>query len=56
MYALLFLTFDRLLQGWTAVNVLETMQKVVARASNRGFVGLPLCTFSCQISLSQPSE
>ncbi|KAM5543922.1 hypothetical protein V8D89_002539 [Ganoderma adspersum] len=28
---------------WTAVNVMTTMQKIVARASNRVFVGLPLC-------------
>ncbi|KAI1792290.1 cytochrome P450 [Ganoderma leucocontextum] len=28
---------------WTTVNVMTTMQKIVARASNRVFVGLPLC-------------
>ncbi|KAI1793056.1 cytochrome P450 [Ganoderma leucocontextum] len=28
---------------WTTVNVMTSMQKIVARASNRIFVGLPLC-------------
>ncbi|KAI1787001.1 cytochrome P450 [Ganoderma leucocontextum] len=29
--------------GWTSVEVMPTMQNIVARASNRAFVGLPLC-------------
>ncbi|CAA7264106.1 unnamed protein product [Cyclocybe aegerita] len=29
--------------GWTSVKALETMMKIVARASNRIFVGAPLC-------------
>ena len=28
---------------WADVEVLTTIQKIVARASNRAFVGLPLC-------------
>ncbi|KAI1787002.1 cytochrome P450 [Ganoderma leucocontextum] len=28
---------------WTSVEVMPAMQKIVARASNRAFVGLPLC-------------
>lgn len=30
---------------WTTVKATETMQKVVARMSNRIFVGLPLCMY-----------
>ena len=30
-------------ENWTEVGVFSTMTKVVARASNRIFVGLPLC-------------
>ncbi|KAI0714845.1 cytochrome P450 [Earliella scabrosa] len=30
-------------QEWTTVNVMTTTQKIVARASNRVFVGLPVC-------------
>ncbi|KAI1792379.1 cytochrome P450 [Ganoderma leucocontextum] len=28
---------------WTAINVMTTMEKLIVRASNRVFVGLPLC-------------
>ena len=28
---------------WTSVEVLPVMQKIIARVSNRAFVGLPLC-------------
>ena len=28
---------------WTTVDVIKTMQKIVARLSNRVFVGLPTC-------------
>ena len=31
---------------WVTVNAMQTSQMVVARASNRVFVGLPLCTFA----------
>jgi S-formylglutathione hydrolase FrmB len=30
-------------ESWTEVPVFDTINKVVARASNRIFVGLPLC-------------
>lgn len=30
-------------ESWTEIPVFDTMNKVVARASNRIFVGLPLC-------------
>jgi hypothetical protein len=30
-------------ENWTEVRVFDSMNKVVARASNRIFVGLPLC-------------
>ena len=29
---------------WVKVNVLETTQKIIARASSRLFLGLPACT------------
>lgn len=32
-------------EEWNEVGVFESMSKVVARTSNRVFVGLPLCTF-----------
>jgi len=31
-------------ENWTDVGAFDTMMKVVSRASNRIFVGLPLCT------------
>ncbi len=31
---------------WVTVNAVKTMQEIVARASNRAFVGLPVCTSS----------
>jgi hypothetical protein len=34
-------------ESWTDVKVFSTMTKVVARASNRIFVGLPLCKSYC---------
>ena len=30
---------------WTTVAAMPTMQKIVARASNRVFVGTPLCAY-----------
>jgi len=33
-------------ENWKEINVLETMRIVVAQASGRFTVGLPLCTFS----------
>lgn len=30
---------------WTTVSAMPTMQKIVARASNRVFVGTPLCAY-----------
>ena len=37
--------FDSALTEWQSVRVMDTMMKVVCRASNRAFVGLPLCTW-----------
>ena len=37
---------------WTTVKVMPTMQKIVARVSNRIFVGLPLCAYK----YSNPGE
>ena len=31
---------------WTSVLVFPTMRRIVARASNRAFVGLPMCMYS----------
>ena len=31
---------------WVSVNVKKTMEEIVARATNRAFVGLPLCAYS----------
>lgn len=33
-------------ENWTEVGVFDTMMQIVARTSNRIFVGLPLCTTS----------
>ena len=35
---------------WRSVPVLTTIQKIVCRASNRSFVGLPLCMYSLSSS------
>ena len=46
------LNFDnKLATEWQSVPVMDTMMKVVCRASNRIFVGLPLCTCLSIISL-----
>ena len=41
----------KLATEWQSVPVMDTMMKVVCRASNRIFVGLPLCTCLSIISL-----
>ena len=37
------LIFTTAILGWTPVHVMFAMQQVIAHASNRVFVGLPLC-------------
>ena len=32
-------------QNWKDVGVFESMRKIIARTSNRVFVGLPLCKY-----------
>ena len=36
-----------MLTEWLPVNVMTAMQEIVARASNRVFVGLPVCSYIC---------
>ena len=35
---------------WVTVNVMKTMQQIVARASHRAFVGLPACAFTAHLA------
>ena len=41
-----YLVVLTLISEWTIVHVFPTMQRIVARASNRVFVGAPACTTS----------